>query len=106
MDFQQSRAEIDSVFVGRLLLGRLWSALVGAHDKALEPLGLTWRQGAVLLHCARREANTPAELAFYKGPDISTMSRMLDRHGKMQARRVRFESIWRAFKDQPRNLPG
>lgn len=79
MDPGQSRAEIDSVFVGRLLIGPLMSALFGAHDKALAPLGLTSRQGAVLLNCARREANTPVELAFYNGLDVSSMSRLLDR---------------------------
>lgn len=55
------------------------SALLEAHDKALAPLGLTSRQGVVLMNCARHEANTPAELAVFNGLDISSMSRMLDR---------------------------
>lgn len=79
MDPAQSKSEIDAVFVGRLLIGPLMSALFGAHDKALAPLGLTSRQGAVLLNCARHEANTPVELAFYCGLDVSSTSRMLDR---------------------------
>lgn len=79
MDPGQSKAEVDAVFVGRLLIGRLMSALYGAHDKALAPLGLTSRQGTVLLNCARHEANTPVELAFYNGIDVSSMSRLLDR---------------------------
>jgi DNA-binding MarR family transcriptional regulator len=73
------KTEIDSVFVGRLLIGPLMSALLGAHDKALIPLGITSREGMVLLNCARREANTSVELAFYAGLDVSSMSRMLDR---------------------------
>lgn len=76
---RQSKAQIDSVFVGRMLIGPLMSALLGAHDDALTPLGITARQGMVLLNCARREANTPVELAFYIGLDVSSMSRMLDR---------------------------
>ena len=70
---------MDVVFPGRLLTGRLTSALLGAHDKALASLGLTARQGIVLLNCSRGEANTPAELAFLNGLDVSTMTRMLDR---------------------------
>lgn len=79
MDFRQAREESDSVFVGRLLLGRAWSALQEAYDKAVEPLGLTGRQGAVLMNCVRGEANTPADLAAFNALDISSMSRMLDR---------------------------
>jgi DNA-binding MarR family transcriptional regulator len=75
----QYKSEIDSIFVGRLLVGRLLSALLAVHDKALAPFGLTSRQGMVLLNCARREANTPVELAFFNGLDVSSMSRMLDR---------------------------
>ena len=55
------------------------SALLAAHDEVLAPLGLTSRQGMVLLNCARGEANTPVELAFFNGLDVSSMSRMLDR---------------------------
>lgn len=70
---------MDSVFVGRLVIGRLMSALLQAHDKALRPFGVTSRQGMALVNCARREANSPAELAFFNGLDVSSMSRMLDR---------------------------
>lgn len=79
MDFRRPPEELDSVFVGRLLLGRAWSALQDAYDRAVEPLGLTGRQGAVLMNCVRGEANTPAELATFNALDISSMSRMLDR---------------------------
>lgn len=79
MDFRRPPREIDSIFVGRLLLGRTWSALQEAYDSAVEPLGLTGRQGAVLMNCVRGEANTPAELAAFNALDISSMSRMLDR---------------------------
>ena len=74
-----SKPDVDSVFVGRLLFGRVMSALLEAHDKALAPLGLTSRQGIALMNCARGEATTTAELAVHNGLDISSMSRMLDR---------------------------
>lgn len=79
MGSRRPPVEIESVFVGRLLLGRAWSALQEAYDKAVEPLGLTGRQGAILMNCVRGEANTPAELAIFNALDISSMSRMLDR---------------------------
>lgn len=79
MQRAQPNTGTDSVFVGRLILGRAWSALQEAYDKAVEPLGLTGRQGAVLMNCVRGEANTPAELAAFNALDISSMSRMLDR---------------------------
>lgn len=60
-------------------MGRAWSALQEAYDKAVEPFGLTGRQGGVLMNCVRGEANTPAELAAFNALDISSMSRMLDR---------------------------
>jgi DNA-binding MarR family transcriptional regulator len=75
----QTKLDVDPVFVGRLLLGRAWSALQDAYDRAVEPLGLTGRQGGVLMNCVRGEANTPAELAVFNALDISSMSRMLDR---------------------------
>lgn len=70
---------MESVFVGRLLFGRVVSALLDANDKAAAPLGLTGRQGMVLTNVARGEANTAIELAVYNALDISSMSRMLDR---------------------------
>lgn len=75
----EPNSDVESVFVGRLLLGRAWSALQEAYDRAVEPLGLTGRQGGVLMNCVRGEANTPAELAAFNALDISSMSRMLDR---------------------------
>jgi DNA-binding MarR family transcriptional regulator len=80
----QIKPDVDSVFVGRLLLGRAWSALQEAYDKAVEPLGLTGRQGGILMNCVRGEANTPAELAAFNALDISSMSRMLDRLEKKE----------------------
>lgn len=71
--------DLDRVFVGRRLLGRVYGALLAAHDEALGPFGITVYQGSVLLNVARQEANTPAALAALNGLDISTMSRMIDR---------------------------
>lgn len=67
------------MFPGRVLLGRVQSALREVHDEALAPFGLNTSQGVVLLNCLRGEANTPAELARFNDLDISSVSRMLDR---------------------------
>lgn len=75
----QSKADIDSLFPGRLLIGRVASALREAHDKALTQFDLTTSQGAVLINCLQGEANTPAKLARFNDLDISSVSRMLDR---------------------------
>lgn len=74
-----SKTDLDQVFVGRLLLGRVMGSLITAHDRALAPLGLTTYQGSMLLNCLRREGNTPAELAALNGLYVSTITRMVDR---------------------------
>ncbi|MGH9729249.1 MAG: MarR family winged helix-turn-helix transcriptional regulator [Candidatus Acidiferrales bacterium] len=79
MKSRTPRADLDQVFVGRLLLGRVLGALVDAHDRALAPLGLTAYQGTMLLNCARQEGNTPVELAALNGLYVSTITRMADR---------------------------
>lgn len=71
--------DLDRLFVGRLLLGRVMGALVAAHDEALLSTGLTAYQAALLMNCASREANTPARLAALNGLDVSTITRMIDR---------------------------
>lgn len=75
----QTSQNVDSVFVGRLLLGRVLTALLETHDRALAQFGITSRQGIVLMNCARGEANTPVELAAFNALDVSSMSRLLDR---------------------------
>lgn len=72
------RSEIHKVLFGRLLLP-LTAALIAAQDRALSPIGLTCRQGAVLLNCALGEGDTPAELARYHDLDISSITRMVER---------------------------
>lgn len=70
---------LDRIYVGRHLLGRVTAALIAAYDRELAPLGLTVYQASMLLSCARREANTPVELAHLVGLDVSTITRMVDR---------------------------
>jgi MarR family transcriptional regulator, multiple antibiotic resistance protein MarR len=67
------------MFPGRVLLGRVMSALRETHDKALAQFGVNTNQGTVLMNCIRGEANTPAQLAKFNNLDISSVSRMLDR---------------------------
>lgn len=74
-----SKTDLDQVFVGRLLLGRVTGVLIQAHDRALASIGLTAHQGSMLLNCARQEGNTPAELAALNGLYVSTITRMVDR---------------------------
>lgn len=79
MERLRPTADMESIFPGRLLLGRVQGALRAAHDEGVAPFGLTTSQGAVLLNCLRGEANTPAELARLNDLDISSVSRILDR---------------------------
>jgi DNA-binding MarR family transcriptional regulator len=72
-------ARIQRLFVGRLLLTRVTGALEEAHDRVLAPLGLTTRQGALLLSCELGEARTPAELARLYGLEASSITRMIER---------------------------
>jgi DNA-binding MarR family transcriptional regulator len=77
-------------FVGRVTLNPLVNALWEAHDHALAPLGLTGRQGAMLLSLKYGEANTVAELARQYSLEMSSVTRMLDRlEGKGLVRRER-----------------
>ncbi len=72
-------ARIRRLFVGRLLLLRVVGALEEANDRALLPLGLTTRQGVLLLSCELGEAGTPAELARIYGQEASSITRMIER---------------------------
>lgn len=73
------KSEVEQIFIGRLVLPKLLSALFAAQDHALAPFGLTARQGSLLLNCALGEAQTPAELARFQVLDISTVTRMVER---------------------------
>ena len=78
----RAKLDVDAAFPGRLLLGRMNSALREAHDRVLAQFGVNTSQGAVLMNCIKGEANTPAELARFNDLDISSISRMLDRMEK------------------------
>ncbi|MBI2678100.1 MAG: MarR family transcriptional regulator [Candidatus Koribacter versatilis] len=69
-------------FVGRVTLNPLVSALWEAHDHALAPLGLTAKQGAMMLSLKLGEATMAAELARTYSVDMSAVTRMLDRMEK------------------------
>ena len=79
MDRASTQSDVDPIYVGRLLLGRVMGALSVAYGRALAPWGLTIDQSSLLLNCARREANTPVKLAALNGLDVSTITRTVDR---------------------------
>lgn len=66
-------------FVGRVTLNPLIAALWEAHDAALEPLGLTAKQAAMLASLKLGEAHTAVELARMYGIEMSSVTRMFDR---------------------------
>lgn len=79
MALRMTPAAIHRLFVGRLLLTRVTGALEEAHDRALAPLGMTTRQGVLLLSCGLGEARTPAQLARIYGLEASSITRMIER---------------------------
>jgi DNA-binding MarR family transcriptional regulator len=72
-------AELQKLFVGRLLVPRLYGVLIQAHDQALEKVGLTVRQGMILVSCTLGETKTQAELARIYGLEASSINRLVER---------------------------
>jgi MarR family transcriptional regulator, organic hydroperoxide resistance regulator len=66
-------------FVGRTTINPMVIAIEEAHDRALAPLGITMRQGLLLLYCAHGVANTPAALARLSAVEVSSVTRLADR---------------------------
>jgi DNA-binding MarR family transcriptional regulator len=72
-------ARYDAPFIARLLLPKTVARVFEVQDRALSPIGLTARQGLILLSCDLEEANTAAELASLYGLEASSITRLVDR---------------------------
>jgi DNA-binding MarR family transcriptional regulator len=72
-------ARYDAPFIARLLLPKAVAQVFDAQDRALAPIGLTARQGLILLSCDLEEASTAAELASLYGLEASSITRLVDR---------------------------
>ena len=72
-------ARYDAPFIARLLLPKVVAQVFEAQDRALAPIGLTARQGLILLSCDLEEAGTAAELANLYGLEASSITRLVDR---------------------------
>ena len=68
-----------SPFIGRVTLMPLVNALWDSVDRVLVPLGITARQGAMLLSLHVGEASTAVELSRLYGVEESSVTRMLAR---------------------------
>jgi DNA-binding MarR family transcriptional regulator len=69
----------DAPFIARLLLPKAVAQIYEAQDRALAPIGLTAKQGLILLSCDLEEAGTAAELASLYGLEASSITRLVDR---------------------------
>src|SRR5579864_3501480 len=76
---EKDPARYDAPFIARLLLPRAVARVFEVQDRALAPIGLTARQGLVLLSCDLEEANTAAQLASLYGLEASSITRLVDR---------------------------
>ena len=76
---EKDPARYDAPFIARLLLPRAVARVFEVQDRALAPIGLTARQGLILLSCDLEEANTAAELASLYGLEASSITRLVDR---------------------------
>jgi DNA-binding MarR family transcriptional regulator len=76
---EKDPARYDAPFIARLLLPKAVARVFEVQDRALAPIGLTARQGLILLSCDLEEANTAAELAGLYGLEASSITRLVDR---------------------------
>jgi DNA-binding MarR family transcriptional regulator len=76
---EKDPARYDAPFIARLLLPKAVARVFEVQDRALAPIGLTARQGLILLSCDLEEANTAAELASLYGLEASSITRLVDR---------------------------
>jgi DNA-binding MarR family transcriptional regulator len=76
---ERDSARYDAPFIARLLLPKAVAQIFEMQDRALAPLGLTARQGLILLSCDLEEAGTAAELASLYGLEASSITRLVDR---------------------------
>ena len=71
--------ELQKVFVGRLLVPKLYGLLQIAHDHALGDFDLTVRQASLLASCDLGEAKTQSDLVRIYGIEASSINRLVDR---------------------------
>lgn len=71
--------EVKKVFVGRLLVPKLFHALKHEYDRVLDPFGLTKQQASILGSCDIGEARTAADLAKIYHLDASSIVRAVER---------------------------
>jgi DNA-binding MarR family transcriptional regulator len=76
---ERDQARYDAPFIARLLLPKAVARVFEVQDRALAAIGLTARQGLILLSCDLGEANTAAELAGLYGLEASSITRLVDR---------------------------
>ena len=75
----KDQARYDAPFIARLLLPKAVARVFEVQDRALAPIGLTARQGLILLSCDLEEATTATELASLYGLEASSITRLVDR---------------------------
>jgi DNA-binding MarR family transcriptional regulator len=76
---ERDQERYDAPFIARLLLPKAVARVFEVQDRALAAIGLTARQGLILLSCDLGEANTAAELAGLYGLEASSITRLVDR---------------------------
>ena len=76
---EKDPARYDAPFIARLLLPKMVARVFEIQDRALAPIGLTARQGLILLSCDLEEADTAGELASLYGLEASSITRLVDR---------------------------
>ena len=76
---EKDQPRYDAPFIARLLLPKMVARIYEVQDRALAAIGLTSRQGLILLSCDLEEANTAAELADLYGLEASSITRLVDR---------------------------
>src|SRR5690242_3504471 len=76
---ENGKARYDAPFIARLLLPKAVARVFEVQDRALAAIGLTARQGLILLSCDLEEATTAAELAALYGLEASSITRLVDR---------------------------
>jgi DNA-binding MarR family transcriptional regulator len=76
---ERDQERYDAPFIARLLLPKAVARVFEVQDRALAVIGLTARQGLILLSCDLGEANTAAELAGLYGLEASSITRLVDR---------------------------
>jgi DNA-binding MarR family transcriptional regulator len=90
---ERDQERYDAPFIARLLLPKVVARMFEVQDRAVSAIGLTARQGLILLSCDLEEANTAAELAALYGLEASSITRLVDRLEKKRLiERVRSRS--------------